>query len=93
MQYASRLSAILFRVLNSPLRKRFFGLQKKTGKSYRVLAEHIYREIASSSHLAETRLVRQDQLSDEYWNGEIFNDITSAWLIDIMEMLKSARFL
>jgi radical SAM superfamily enzyme YgiQ (UPF0313 family) len=85
MIHASKVSAVLFRILNSPLRKQFFNVHEQTRKTFHSLATDIYGKVVASEDFTETRLVRDHQVEDEYWNNEIFGDIPSEWLINTME--------
>jgi radical SAM superfamily enzyme YgiQ (UPF0313 family) len=85
LKRALKLSAVLFRALNSPLRKQFFDLKEHAGGSFLELLERILKAICASPALAKTRLVRGDNVDDDYWNGDIFREIPSQWLIDFFE--------
>jgi len=91
MIYASKLSAVLFRILNSPLRKQFFNVHEQTGKRFHSLAADVYDEIVASGDFAETRLLRGDQVDDEYWNKDVFGDIPSELLINIEEKMSRTK--
>jgi hypothetical protein len=71
--------------VNSPLRKQFFDLKEHAGGSFLELLERILEAICASPALAKTRLVRGDNVDDDYWNGDIFREIPSQWLIDFFE--------
>jgi radical SAM superfamily enzyme YgiQ (UPF0313 family) len=91
MIYASKLSAVLFRILNSPLRKQFFNVHEQTGKRFYSLALDVYNEIVASGDFTQTRLLRDHQVDDEYWNKDIFGDIPSEWLVNTMEKLSATK--
>ena len=82
---ATKLSAVLFRVLNSPLRRRLFAAKERIGQSFLHLLEKIFDEIAASPELRKTKLVQNDYVDDDYWNDEIYREIPSQWLIDFFE--------
>lgn len=81
INYLSKLTAVLFRILNSPLRKYFFEAKENTGKSFFWLIQNIYNKIIESKEFENTQLVKNHSSYDDYWNNEIFKDITSKWLI------------
>ena len=85
INYASKLNAILFRVLNSPLRRRFFDTKERTGESFYRLIENIFNGITASGEFKKTKLVQNDYVDDVYWNDEIYREIPSQWLIDFLE--------
>ena len=82
---ATKLSAVLFRVLNSPLRRRFFAVKERMGQSFLHLLEIIFDEITASPEFKKTKLVQSDYADDDYWNDEIYKEIPSQWLIDFFE--------
>lgn len=84
LSYASKLTAILFRILNSPLRQSFFDVKERIGKSFYNLIKTVLDAITSSEKLKDTRLVQSESVDDNYWNDEIFREIPSDWLIDFL---------
>jgi len=85
INYLSKLTAILFRILNSPLRKYFMNAKEKTGKSFVGLIEEICNKIKESDEFKNTKLVKQDSVDDIYWNDEIYKEIPSKWLINLLD--------
>jgi radical SAM superfamily enzyme YgiQ (UPF0313 family) len=83
LAYASKLSAILFRIVNSPLRRQFFDAREQTGKSFYWLIEDIFKR--ASGEFPKTRLVQNEQVDDVYWNDDIFSEIPSRWLMYFLE--------
>jgi radical SAM superfamily enzyme YgiQ (UPF0313 family) len=79
--HTSRLTAILFRILNSPLRGDFFDAKERIGASFYCLTESIFNAINSSGGFTETQLVQGDLVDDVYWNNEIYKEIPSEWLL------------
>ena len=82
---ASKLSAVLFRVLNSPIRRRFFTAKERTGQNFSWFLKKIFTEITASPEFKKTKLIQNDYVDDDYWNGEIYREIPSQWLIDFFE--------
>jgi len=85
MKYASKLTAIIFRVLNSPIRKFFFEAKKCSGKRYFIIIEKIFIEISQSHQFKTSALMVDEYVDDIYWNNQIFRDIPSAFVIDIFK--------
>lgn len=69
---AKRLSGILFRVINSPLRRMFFESWEKSGKNITMFLEDLFCEIETAIDIDAVKL-----LNDEYWNNEIFKGLPS----------------
>ncbi len=82
--YASKLSAILFRIINSPLRISFFEAKERSGKSFFEFIENVFKEINRSVKFKETMFVKSVKLDDDYWNDDIFREISSEWLSDFI---------
>lgn len=85
LNYAAKLTAVLFRVINSPLRRHFFAAKESMGVSFYKLAENILDGITTSEALRNTRLVQNDYVDDDYWNDGIFREIPSQWLTDFLK--------
>lgn len=85
INYASKLNAVLFRVLNSPLRQHYFSAKERTGESFCSVIKIILKDITASGEFKKTKLVQNDSVDDEYWNDEIFREIPSRWLLDFLE--------
>jgi hypothetical protein len=83
---ASKLTAILFRILNSPLRKYFFDYKEKTGKDFIEIINEIYEKITSSDIFKDTAFTKKEQVDDIYWNKAIFKEIPSEWLKSIIKL-------
>jgi radical SAM superfamily enzyme YgiQ (UPF0313 family) len=83
LEHASKLSAILFRIVNSPLRRQFFDAKEQAGKSFYGLIEDIFKRVAEE--FPKTRLVQDERVDDIYWNGDIFSEIPSSWLTALLE--------
>lgn len=85
INYASKLTAILFRILNSPLRKYLFKTKERTNETFFDIIKKILEKIIVSEEFQETKLVKKNQVDDLYWNDEIFREIPSIWLINFLE--------
>jgi hypothetical protein len=77
---AAKLTAMLFRVVNSPLRGPFFAWRRRTGLSVHDLADRLLAAALHDGALAATRLVRDEVIDDGYWNDDMFREIPSSWL-------------
>jgi len=78
--YASQLSALLFRVINSPFRKAFFELKLRTGKKALQILNEILEVIKNDESLKDSQILTATYVDDVYWNDRIFKEISSAWL-------------
>ena len=84
MRRASRLSALLFRVLNSPLRGQFFEAKDRSGEGFLEVIEKMLGEITSAPEFLQTHLVRNTEVDDTYWNDGIYREIPANWLSDFL---------
>jgi radical SAM superfamily enzyme YgiQ (UPF0313 family) len=84
LNYASKLSAILFRIINSPLRWLFYEIKKSTGKKYLDVLENIYHRIISSKEFSNSSFISKNIIEDKYWGNDIFMDISSQQLIAVL---------
>ena len=91
LNYASRITAVLFRVINSPVRQHFFRAKEHTTESSRRVAEAILSGIVTSGQFKKTKLVRNNDVDDDYWNDDIFREIPSQWLVDFLENYYSRK--
>jgi len=84
IMFSTKLSAVLSRILNSPLRGSFFQTVEQEGWSFLQLLVITLDGIRANPEFRETRLVRDDYVDDDYWNGEIYREIPSQWLIEFL---------
>ncbi len=77
---AAKLTALLFRAVNSPLRGRFFEWKRRTGAHVYDLASRLLAAIVADEALKTSRVAREEIIDDGYWNEDIFREIPSAWL-------------
>jgi radical SAM superfamily enzyme YgiQ (UPF0313 family) len=87
MIYASRFTALLFRLINSPLRSRLFNSVERSNQGLPGFISSLLRKIESSSEFSGSRIARMDRVDDNYWNEDIFSELPSRSLIDIMERI------
>jgi radical SAM superfamily enzyme YgiQ (UPF0313 family) len=78
----SRLTALLFRTVNSPLRGLFFKSFHNSGKTLKDFLWTMYQSLDAFGNLPV--ILRDDVLvDDEYWNAAIFGEIPSQCIIDL----------
>lgn len=80
LEELSRLTGLLFRVLNSPLRPAFYQALERHGQGCEQLLELLLRAAAEHPDTCGAGLFTLECLDDEYWNGQAFRDLPSAWL-------------
>ena len=85
---ASKLTAVLLRVLNSPLRKYLFAVKERTGNSFLKITKTVLDGIYATDNYRNITLVKEDQVDDIYWNDKIFFEIPSEWLIGRLEDIR-----
>ena len=83
MRHAARLTAVFFRIFNSPLRELFYdaysrfatqdGVSLKT--MLEILLEKAYKSLVTKTSL----LCIHDDVDDDYWNDAVFWEIPSEW--------------
>jgi len=88
---ASKLTAVLFRILNSPLRGAFYDALRHTGLSPRELLEDTLQAVAACRELRTCRLVEDATVDDEYWNDAVFREIPGEWLMEFLKHRCCAR--
>lgn len=79
LEYMSMLSAILFRIINSPLRVDFFSIFHKKKMTVREILDGLLNKIKSNSRFSNSRFNSSGAVDDEYWNEEIFVDLSWEW--------------
>ncbi len=84
MERAARLSAVLFRVVTSPLRQHFFAAAASRGLGFTALAQAILEALAAHPATRDRRVLGDGVVDDVYWNQDIYADIPSAWLLDFL---------
>lgn len=82
MILASKLTAILFRIINSPLRKYLIEMKEQIGDSYFNIIKAIFDEIDSSVEFKDIYLKKNEYIDDLYWNDDVFKEIPSRWFLN-----------
>ncbi len=77
---ASTITAVLFRIINSPLREAFFEMKERTGEGYISIIRSFVDKIMADENFASTSLVKDDRVDDVYWNQDVFREIPTDWL-------------
>lgn len=83
MILASKVTAVLFRIINSPLRKHLYQAQSRTGSRFAAICEAVFRAVCQD--MSEPRLVKDDDVDDNYWCNELYHDLPSDWLVRFLE--------
>jgi len=81
MDHASKLTALLFRIVNSPLRGAYFSMCERSKKGFLKIISALCERIKAEETFKHTRFVNDDSLDDDYWNDEVFKEIASEWII------------
>ncbi|MFZ5632079.1 MAG: B12-binding domain-containing radical SAM protein [Bacillota bacterium] len=77
---ASKITAVLFRILNSPLRKYLYDARERSGSNYAAVLGKVLEGFAASPAGQKSRLILEHSVDDIYWNDEVFFDIPTSWL-------------
>jgi radical SAM superfamily enzyme YgiQ (UPF0313 family) len=88
MQRAARLSALLVRVVNSPLRSAF--LAARENRSLLDVLLDLWDRIEQDNVAAGTPLRVNDEVDDAYWADQVFRDLPTDWLRTALSDGKSA---
>ncbi len=92
IRHASRLSALLFRLVNSPLRGPFFDAWRSEGKGLMVFLESMLADLEGEPSLSHTALSSGEAVDDEYWNDKIFREIPTNSLIELLKARTDQTF-
>jgi radical SAM superfamily enzyme YgiQ (UPF0313 family) len=84
LAHTSRLTAILFRVLNSPFRHAFFTHWNRSGLRLQPLLEQLLEQFVQSPIAQESTLATAQAVDDDYWNGLAFSEISTEWLAEVL---------
>jgi len=84
MRESARLSALLFRIVNSPLRSQFYTLKQQNPLPLKFLMINMWSMLEKVPEVRDTPLFRADLIDDNYWNNRIYRDIPSATLSDLL---------
>lgn len=82
--YCKKISALMFRIINSGLRHLFYIASDKASKEYTSIIKELYIKLDEEDKLPKIMKERCEELNDDYWNHEIYTDIKSE---DIKEYL------
>lgn len=80
--YLSKITALLVRIINSPLRKYLYKEKLRTGKKYIDLIKELLDKITGTAMFSRTKLVLLKDVDDDYWNNEIYKEINTVWIIE-----------
>jgi hypothetical protein len=86
----SKLTGLLFRALNSPLRKDFYAAYKRHGGMAERLLGALLEAAAADPEVGRCGLFTRASMDDVYWNGAAFRDIPSAWLAGVLARVSGA---
>lgn len=84
LDWAARLSGLLFRVVNSPLREEFFAAAQRRGLASVDLARQLLEALQGDPSLTGCRLRGGETVDDVYWNQEVYAEVPTAWLRDFL---------
>ncbi|MAG02903.1 hypothetical protein CMI42_06200, partial [Candidatus Pacearchaeota archaeon] len=82
---ASKLTAILFRIVNSPLRKQFFHTKEMRDCTFLEIIQSILKTLYGSDDFKNTKIVKEEFVDDVYWNDEMFKEISSEWITNFLD--------
>ena len=85
INHGLKLSAVLSRIVNSPMRSLFFQSWEVSGEKLSDMVKRMYNEICSSGKFDETPLVKDKMLYDSYWNDSIYRDLPSSFINDLLK--------
>lgn len=86
---ASRLTAVLSRVLNSPLRGELYGARRRCGGTLRGLFEGLLAEISDGREFAHCRLAAAESVDDQYWNDQVFGELPGGRMAELLRSRQS----
>jgi radical SAM superfamily enzyme YgiQ (UPF0313 family) len=89
MTESARLSALLFRIVNSPLRSQFYTLKEQNPLPLKFLMMEMWSMLEKIPDVRDTPLFMADLVDDNYWNNKIYRDIPSAAMSDILNEMIS----
>lgn len=87
LEELSRLSGLLFRVLNSPLRRDFYSAYERFGNSCEGVLRSLLERASKDEPTRRCGLFTLERVDDIYWNGPAFREISSDWLRQTLTML------
>jgi len=87
MQLASKLTAVLFRLINSPLRRYVYTAKQRSGLTFHALLLLVFNAVQQESSMQNTPLITESFTDDMYWNSGVFKDLPSQFLLNVLEEL------
>jgi len=84
LNYTGKLNSVLSRIVNSPLRSLFFASWESSGKGLKAFLDDVFGKISSRAETAGIPLVKEDMIYDSYWNDDIYRDIPSNFLKELL---------
>ncbi len=85
MEFASKLSAVLSRIVNSPVRSLFFESWARSGEGLEAFTKKLYSQLQSLDNISATPLVKDAAVDDLYWNDRIYRDIPSQVIAGLLK--------
>jgi hypothetical protein len=79
---AAQLTAILFRLLNSPLRPQFY--ETYTQGSLLSLLRNILDMLSAQPTFGNIHLLTDETITETYWDYDVFKEIPSHWLVEAL---------
>ncbi len=83
-EYHCRLLAVLFRIVNSPLRGDFFREYRQSRKTLLDYLGELLDKIEKQYTPDQCQLTGDGPIDDEYWNTNIYKELPTEWLIRIL---------
>ncbi len=84
LKIAGRLTAILFRIVNSPLRAQFFTAWHAADLSLPGLLDELSDRIAEETAGQTLQLFSETGVDDDYWNGPAYEELGSGLIQNIL---------
>lgn len=84
----AKLTGLLFRVINSPLRTAFYEcLHVCPTQTPMSLIEAVRDQLAKRLSGDTCKFIREDSIDDDYWCGQIFQDLPAELILSIIKEL------
>jgi radical SAM superfamily enzyme YgiQ (UPF0313 family) len=88
LTFSSKLTALLFRMINSPLRQeclRYFKFRKQRERNLTLegLLKGLYHDRIKRD-FPGIKLVTAEMVDEDYWENRIFEDVPSEWLKEVL---------
>lgn len=79
IRHGSLMIAMLFRLINSPLRPAFFKAHAESELSAREICETMLKAVRLDPVIARSQIATAAEVDDIYWNDSVFHEIPSVW--------------